>query len=446
MCTSPFLQSSVRSWSRTRRERKARGPLSTSVLDCLALFDSPDDWLEHRKSHSRSSTHSKTETTEYVLQPDGTITLILTAQALADGSTTPSQRLAKPLPPLLSALGPGSQGKLGLPLENGIQRLEIRLAPGVQGQQQQAEMVVIHPYECSECSLLFQTPEDFLQHQGEHFLGQDKESGEAGVMGGFEEPRGREDVERTDESRLRAVDKRGAAAWAAPQRCELKSHIADPLHKCQVCSKTFTNMTKYLYHRRTHFNRDPAAQPSLASTVLAPRRASLSALTILQRARERREAAQTPEEPNENEDDFLAPLTEEQLQQIEAEGEGGSLGQSGGGEDEGGLAALSSGPSSLLHQAASQHCEAGFLTRRRRDCHRLEQHPELLESGTGDPAGETAQGTPTIMCNEFGETIAIIETPEGGTLALEQALEIYHTALENGLTMDTVTVDGLQLL
>lgn len=50
------------------------------------------------------------------------------------------------------------------------------------------------------------------------------------------------------------------------------------------------------------------------------------------------------------------------------------------------------------------------------------------------------------MCNEFGETIAIIETSEGGVLPLEQALEIYHTALENGLAMDTVAVDGLQLL
>lgn len=50
------------------------------------------------------------------------------------------------------------------------------------------------------------------------------------------------------------------------------------------------------------------------------------------------------------------------------------------------------------------------------------------------------------MCNEFGETIAIIETSEGAVLPLEQALEIYHTALENGLAMDTVAVDGLQLL
>ncbi|XP_037532152.1 zinc finger protein 497 [Nematolebias whitei] len=58
---------------------------------------------------------------------------------------------------------------------------------------------------------------------------------------------------------------------------------------------------------------------------------------------------------------------------------------------------------------------------------------------------QQAQGTPTIMCNEFGETIAIIETSEGGVLPLEQALEIYQTALENSLAVDTVS-DGLQLL
>lgn len=31
-------------------------------LDCLALFDSAESWLEHRRSHSRSSTHSNAET------------------------------------------------------------------------------------------------------------------------------------------------------------------------------------------------------------------------------------------------------------------------------------------------------------------------------------------------------------------------------------------------
>ncbi|XP_044064803.1 zinc finger protein 624 isoform X2 [Siniperca chuatsi] len=408
-----------------------------------------DTWLEHRRTHSRSSTHSSTETMEYVLQPDGTVTplnsmqnyvlseqqageilaqvlaqqqqqqqqqkkrqsvsklaahsrsallppvtptpgsatmhlQILTAQALADNSTTPSQHRSK-LPPLMPAVGRGSSAKVGL-LENGVQRLELRLAPSVQDdtqqqQQQPTEMVVIHPYECSECSLLFQTPEDFLQHQGEHFLGQDKESGEPGVMSGFEEVRGREETTvKVEDIRIRVAEKR-AAVWAKPQQCELcnrtftsvnrlaahkrvheqgthecpecgkvfkkatslqthmrthsgvarylcvdcgngfttemtlimhrKSHTADPLHKCQFCNKTFTNMTKYLYHRRTHLNRDSSGTPAPVSMISAPRRASLSALAILQRAREKKNSHTDEAKIN-----LLAPLTEEEMEKL----------------------------------------------------------------------------------------------------------------------------------
>ncbi|XP_040900090.1 zinc finger protein 574-like [Toxotes jaculatrix] len=424
-------------------EAQMSGPVQYQCLDCLALFHSPETWLEHRRTHSRSSTHSNTETTEYVLQPDGTVTplnsiqnyvlseqqageilaqvlaqqqqqqqqkkrqsvskaaahsrssllppvtptpgsatmhlQILTAQALADNSIAHSQHRSK-LPPLLPAVGRGSSAKLGV-LENGVQRLELRLAPTIQEQQQPTEVVVIHPYECSECSLLFQTPEDFLQHQGEHFLAQDKESGESGVMSGFEEVRGREETsEKVEDIRIRVADKKDAM-WAKPQQCELcsrtftsvnrlaahkrvheqgthecpecgkvfkkatslqthmrthsgvarylcvdcgngfttemtlimhrKSHTADPLHKCQFCNKTFTNMTKYLYHRRTHLNRDTSATPATASMVSAPRRASLSALAILQRAREKRNSL------SEAKTNLLAPLTEEEMEKLE---------------------------------------------------------------------------------------------------------------------------------
>lgn len=40
---------------------EAQGPVQYQCLDCLALFDSPDTWLEHRRTHSRSSTHSNTQ-------------------------------------------------------------------------------------------------------------------------------------------------------------------------------------------------------------------------------------------------------------------------------------------------------------------------------------------------------------------------------------------------
>ncbi|XP_042345235.1 zinc finger protein 585A [Plectropomus leopardus] len=423
-------------------EGQISGPVQYQCLDCLALFDSPETWLEHRRTHSRSSTHSNTEAVEYVLQPDGTVTplnnvqnyvlseqqageilaqvlaqqqqqqqqkkrpsvskpsassrssllppvtaipgsatmhlQILTAQALADNPATPSQRRSK-LPPLLPAVARGSTGKLGV-LENGVQRLELRLAPSVQDDaQQQTEVVVIHPYECSECSLLFQTPEDFLQHQGEHFLCQDKESGEPGVMSCFEDARGREETtEKAEDMRIRVAEKK-TTVWTKTQQCELckrtftsvnrlashkrvheqgthecpecgkvfkkatslqthmrthsgvarylcvdcgngfttemtlimhrKSHTADPLHRCQFCNKTFTNMTKYLYHRRTHLNRDSSYPSTTISMVSAPVRASLSALAILQRAREKNSHT--------DEENLLAPLTEDEMEKLE---------------------------------------------------------------------------------------------------------------------------------
>lgn len=39
-----------------------------------------------------------------------------------------------------------------------------------------------------------------------------------------------------------------------------KIHIADPLHRCH-CGKTFSNMTKFLYHRRTHSGKSGVPTP-----------------------------------------------------------------------------------------------------------------------------------------------------------------------------------------
>lgn len=37
-------------------------PIQYQCLECLALFDTPDLWLAHRQTHSRSSTHSTLST------------------------------------------------------------------------------------------------------------------------------------------------------------------------------------------------------------------------------------------------------------------------------------------------------------------------------------------------------------------------------------------------
>eukprot|EP00063_Salmo_salar_P034153 XP_014008988.1 PREDICTED: zinc finger protein 574-like [Salmo salar] len=449
-------------------EGQVSGPVQYQCLDCLALFDSPEVWLAHRQTHSKSSTHSATET-EYVLQPDGTVTplvgvqnfvlseqqageilaqvlaqqqhqsapqpstpsratflppvsplpgsatmrlQICSAQALADGSSTPGLRRAKLLPPLLTPLGVGSVGKLGVP-ENGLQRLEVALS--AVREEQQGEVVIFHPYECSECALLFQTPEDFLQHQGEHFLAQEKESGEDGVMMGYEEDGGREE-ERGEGNGGRVAEDRGkgtgrralakrsrntplclhcsqcqrtftsANRLAAHRRvhehgtyecreCDKvfkkamslqthmrshsgearylcvdcghgfntemtliihrKSHTAEPLHRCEHCAKTFTNMTKFLYHRRTHTTK--AATPVVLVPAV-PRRMSLSALSILQRARALRDGGEgSPMETEGDEENLMAPLTEAEME-IGESGEdtaSSSLSRAEGGKENG---------------------------------------------------------------------------------------------------------------
>uniref|UniRef100_A0A673CG97 C2H2-type domain-containing protein n=1 Tax=Sphaeramia orbicularis TaxID=375764 RepID=A0A673CG97_9TELE len=115
-------------------------------------------------------------------------------------------------------------------------------------------------------------PEDFLQHQGEHFLGQDKESGEAGVMSGFEEVRGREEPsEKMEDLRLRVAEKK-ATVWAKPQQCELcnrtftsvnrlaahkRAHVTERSFVCGICGKSFKKQIHVRNHIRTHTGERP---------------------------------------------------------------------------------------------------------------------------------------------------------------------------------------------
>lgn len=409
-------------------KQEPQEPVQYQCLDCLALFNSPETWLAHRHTHSSVTHTNQDSTVEYILQPDGTITpihnmqnsvlseeqageilaqvlaqqqhqkkyhqttskpmtpfrpsllpsvtpapgsatmhlQILTAQALADKSSSSAQHRAKLYPAVAGS-------KKGL-IENGVQRVELRLAPNVQNvarHQQQTEMVFLsHPYECSECSLLFNTPEDFLQHQGEHFMAQDKETEEIGVMSVFDEARVRdESAEKATEIRLSLKEKKLSSVWSTPQQCDLchrtfttasrlachrriheqgtfecsecgkifkramslethmrshtgvarflcvdcgqgfateltlithrKAHTSEPFYKCTLCSKMFTSMTKLLYHRRTHLTHDVAA-PVPSSMVSVPKRAPISALTILQKAREKKKSLWVPLEEDQN--------------------------------------------------------------------------------------------------------------------------------------------------
>lgn len=197
------------------------------------------------QSPSKAAALSRSALLPPVIPTPGSATMhlqILTAQALADNSGTSTPHHSR-LTSILPSVDQGSKAHLGV-LENGVQKLELRLVPGVQDStqrqlQQPTDLVVIHPYECSECSLLFQTPEDYLHHQGEHFLGQDKESGESGVMSGFDEGRGRDETaDRMENIRMKVAEKK--VAFCAKS------------HQCDLCHRTFTSINRLAAHTRVH--------------------------------------------------------------------------------------------------------------------------------------------------------------------------------------------------
>ncbi|XP_016357236.1 zinc finger protein 574-like isoform X1 [Sinocyclocheilus anshuiensis] len=285
-------------------------PIQYQCLECLALFDTPELWLAHRQTHNRSSTHSSLSTdTEYVLQADGSVTplqllnvqnLVLdeqkagqiltlaqalreqenpsktaaphrtmlvpanaslpgstsamlrlqfcSAQAIADGSASATLRKAKLLAPLLPAdpirLDNVTTFNL-LPSSGQVNTLK----------KENEEILIIHPYECSECNLLFSTPEDFLQHQGEHFLGQDKESGDTGVMVGYEDRSGaKEDEGRSDGAEEGSkVGKVIAGRHTYTARSAGLGLTPPPSNlRCEECKRTFTSANRLVAHLRVH--------------------------------------------------------------------------------------------------------------------------------------------------------------------------------------------------
>ncbi|XP_051576730.1 zinc finger protein 574-like [Myxocyprinus asiaticus] len=290
----------------------AEVPIQYQCLECLAFFDTPEQWLTHRQTHSRSSTHSNlTNETfqEFVVQADGSVApvqslnvqnLVLdeqsagqiltlaqalreheapskpaapprtmlvpanpslpgstsamlhlqfcSAQAIADGSASVPLRRAKLLSPLLPA-DP-------IRLDN-VSTLKLVPSTGQVNtvKNEGEEIVIIHPYECSECNLLFSTPEDFLQHQGEHFLGQDKESGSTGVMVGYEEISvAREDEGRSDgsEEGSKVVKASGGKRTWAAHSAGLTSPVSPSSLQCEECKRTFTTAKRLAAHLRVH--------------------------------------------------------------------------------------------------------------------------------------------------------------------------------------------------
>ncbi|KAM4703341.1 zinc finger protein 574-like [Rhinophrynus dorsalis] len=308
--------------------------------ECKELFISPELWLAHRRKHEKQEELSQQSV---VLQTSSGIQALLSLQnVLLDERTLNGWGVEMP------AVVASTDETVVVPTTCPSTSSERGTV-----QEELAQLPEMHPYECSECVQVFHTPEEFLEHQGRHFMVSEKESTVSPSHGNAEnvaplsaiferlrkdwlqeekeEDFGEEcgvsqrvyrcqeckkecatpdelrkhrkdhhteefpcpDCDRhfTSANRLQSHRRvhvegtlqcpncykvfkkeasleqhmrvhRGEALYLCVD-CGLgfgteitlvlhrKSHTADPLHRCQ-CGKTFSNMTKFLYHRRTH--------------------------------------------------------------------------------------------------------------------------------------------------------------------------------------------------
>ncbi|XP_014817129.1 PREDICTED: zinc finger protein 574, partial [Calidris pugnax] len=246
--------------------KPSSGQIHYECLECKALFNSQEVWLNHRQSHRLPQNPPSS-------QPHN--------QALVDLEH--------------SYRKPGEEEE-GEEQEGG----NVGTTESGEGGEETVQLLL---YECGECLQLFQTPKDFLEHQAAH-LTPPVNGNEAAAAAdhSYELKEETEEVTTTTvKKRTRSIKnilglqlhlrshRLGAfhcplcsKVFPAPPSlqqhlggghsgeshflcldCGLafdtepvllahrRTHSPNPLHRCP-CGKSFLNMTKFLYHRRTH--------------------------------------------------------------------------------------------------------------------------------------------------------------------------------------------------
>ncbi|XP_071969843.1 zinc finger protein 574-like [Engystomops pustulosus] len=240
-----------------KTKRATRSEIHYECPDCKALFNSQDVWMAHRYTHMEGQNPAQSkvvlQTEEHVL--DDSLQLMCDPSAPAQVHLVAGQQ----------HFHVPSQSSASLSHTQVLVDLEHSYKKSEGGGEDCAVEVLF--YKCSECTQLFQTPGEFLDHQATHFQGQEAgQQPETSPHSAGEAPSdpAQEEQNKGDTSDPPEVG-RGAEAdnTLSCSLCELTFkdagefevhqlfHQSGPFN-CPLCSKVFPTAPELEEHLRSH--------------------------------------------------------------------------------------------------------------------------------------------------------------------------------------------------